>query len=213
MAQWPRHPNADRHEAARTRKRPLPPRRVLPSLSTSMEIMMSDSKTLVVIGGSSGIGLRTAQVAAAGRPGHHRRPRPPAPGRGPEDPAAECHRQAGRRLSSTSLAAFFEDLPVVDMLFTPGTNYTVTPSPRRPRNRRAARSRQVLAAVPGRARGPAQTGAGCLGPADVRRGQRASRQGRRRHAAANAAIEGWPGAGHRAGAATRQRDRARHHRQ
>ena len=26
---------------------------------------MSDSKTLVVIGGSSGIGLRTAQVAAA----------------------------------------------------------------------------------------------------------------------------------------------------
>ena len=67
------------------------------SLSTSMEIMMSDSKTLVVIGGSSGIGLRTAQVAAA-RPGHHRRPRPPAPGRGPEDPAAECHRQAGRRL-------------------------------------------------------------------------------------------------------------------
>ena len=27
--------------------------------------MMSDSKTLVVIGGSSGIGLRTAQVAAA----------------------------------------------------------------------------------------------------------------------------------------------------
>ena len=28
--------------------------------------MMSDSKTLVVIGGSSGIGLRTAQVAAQG---------------------------------------------------------------------------------------------------------------------------------------------------
>ena len=41
----------------------------------------------------------------------------------------------------------------------------------------------------------------------------ASRQGRRRYAAANAAIEDWPGAGHRAGAAPRQRDRARHHRQ
>ena len=52
--------------------------------------------------------------------------------------------------SSTSLAAFFEDLPVVDMLFTPGTNYTVTPSPRRPRNRRAARSR----ASSGRSTGP-----------------------------------------------------------
>ena len=41
----------------------------LSSLSTSMEIMMSDSKTLVVIGGSSGIGLRTAQWPPRRAPG------------------------------------------------------------------------------------------------------------------------------------------------
>ena len=153
MAQWPRHPNADRHEAARTRKR-LAASPLLPSLSTSMEIMMSDSKTLVVIGGSSASACaprkwpaaQGAQVIIGGR---DRQRLDEAPKTLPQNAIA---RQVDA-FSSTSLAAFFEDLPVVDMLFTPGTNYTVTPSPRRPRNRRAARSRASSGRSTGRARG------------------------------------------------------------
>ena len=169
---------------------------------------MSDSKTLVVIGGSSGIGLRTAQVAAAQGArviigGRDRRRLDEALKTLPQNAIA---RQVDA-FSSTSLTAFFDDLPVVDMLFTPGTNYTVTPSPRRRRNRRAARSRASSGRILGRARGPAQTGAGRLGAADVGRGQRASRQGGAA-AAANAAIEGlargWPPSWRRA-ASTRSR--------
>ena len=99
MAQWPRHPNADRHEAARTRKRPLPPRRVSPiafNFHGNHDVGQQDTRRH-----RRQLGHRPAHRASgrrAGRPGHHRRPRPPAPGRGPEDPAAECHRQAGRRL-------------------------------------------------------------------------------------------------------------------
>ena len=112
---------------------------------------MSDSKTLVVIGGSSGIGLRTAQVATAQGArviigGRDRRRLDEALKTLPQNAIA---RQVDA-FSSTSLTAFFDDLPVVDMLFTPGTNYTVTPSPRRRRNRRAARSR----ASSGRNTGP-----------------------------------------------------------
>ena len=89
---------------------------------------MSDSKTLVVIGGSSGIGLRTAQVAAAQGArviigGRDRRRLDEALKTLPQNAIA---RQVDA-FSSTSLTAFFDDLPVVDMLFTPGANYTVTP--------------------------------------------------------------------------------------
>ena len=95
--------------------------------------------------------------------------------------------------SSTSLAAFFEDLPVVDMLFTPGTNYTVTPSPRRPRNRRAARSR----ASSGRSTGPCAALPRLAPDASVLLMSGAASASVRggAAAAANAAIEaarGWP---------------------
>ena len=75
-----------------------------------------------------GIGLRTAQVAAAQGAqviigGRDRQRLDEALKTLPQNAIA---RQVDA-FSSTSLAAFFEDLPVVDMLFTPGTNYTVTP--------------------------------------------------------------------------------------
>ena len=157
---------------------------------------MSDSKTLVVIGGSSGIGLRTAQVATAQGAqvigGRDRQRLDEALKTLPQNAIA---RQVDA-FSSTSLAAFFEDLPVVDMLFTPGTNYTVTPSPRRPRNRRAARSR----ASSGRSTGPCTALPRLAPDASVllMSGAASARpvKGGAAYAAANAAIEGlargWP---------------------
>ena len=137
---------------------------------------MSDSKTLVVIGGSSGIGLRTAQVAAAQGAqviigGRDRQRLDEALKTLPQNAIA---RQVDA-FSSTSLAAFL-NLPVVDMLFTPGTNYTVTPSPRRPEEQ--ARSPfegkfwpqyRAVHGLPNWRRMPRS--------ADVRRGQRASVKG------------------------------------
>ncbi|ALM86744.1 short-chain dehydrogenase [Bordetella sp. N] len=87
---------------------------------------MAKEKTLVVIGGSSGIGLRTAQLAAArgiavvigGRDANRLDAALrtlPASARGTTVDAT----------SSRSLQAFFQDLSQVDMLFTPGTSYAV----------------------------------------------------------------------------------------
>ena len=210
MAQWPRHPNADRHEAARTTQAALPPRRVSLiafNFHGNHDVGQQDTRRH-----RRQLGHRPAH-RASGRarraPGHHRRPRPPAPGRGPEDPAAECHRQAGRRVLQH----------VADGLL------------RRPaRGRHAVHARHQLhrhpfaQATEEQARSPfegkfwpqywavhaapAQTGAGRLGAADVGRGQRASRQGRRRlrrrQRRHRGLARGWPPSWRRA-ASTRSR--------
>ena len=176
---------------------------------------MSDSKTLVVIGGSSGIGLRTAQVAAAQGArviigGRDRRRLNEALKTLPQNAIA---RQVDA-FSSTSLTAFFDDLPVVDMLFTPGTNYTVTPFAQATEEQ--ARSPfegkfwpqywAVHAALPKLAQDASvllMSGAASARP--VRAAPPTPPP--------TPPSRDWPGAGHRAGAAPRQRDRARHHRQ
>ena len=168
---------------------------------------MSDSKTLVVIGGSSGIGLRTAQVAAAQGArviigGRDRRRLDEALKTLPQNAIA---RQVDA-FSSTSLTA----------LRRPARGRHVVHARHQLHRHPFAQATEEQARSPFEGKfwpqywavhaAPAQTGAGrrC---ADVGRGQRASRQGRRR-AAANAAIEGlargWPPSWRRA-ASTRSR--------
>src|SRR5262249_19832416 len=91
-------------------------------------VLPTPRATLVVIGGTSGIGLRTAQLAAAEGvevivAGRDRR----------RLDAALATLPAGARgkvvdtASRDSLRTFFDDIARVDMLFTPGTSYTVSP--------------------------------------------------------------------------------------
>lgn len=84
--------------------------------------------TLVVIGGTSGIGLRTAQLAAADGVrvivgGRDRQRLDAALATLP----ASASGRAVDATSRASLRAFFAAIPSVDMLFTPGTCYTVSP--------------------------------------------------------------------------------------
>ena len=158
---------------------------------------MSDSKTLVVIGGSSGIGLRTAQVAAAQGAqviigGRDRQRLDEALKTLPQNAIA---RQVDA-FSSTSLAAFLKTCPWSTCCSRPAPT---TPSPLRPGDRGTGAQPvrgQVLAAVPGRhaalprlapdASVLLMSGAASARPV----------KGGAAYAAANAAIEGlargWP---------------------
>lgn len=87
---------------------------------------MSRDKTLVVIGGSSGIGLRTAQLAA------ERGINVVVGGRSQDRLDSALARLGGvargytvDSASRESLAAFFGHIDSIDMLFTPGASYRV----------------------------------------------------------------------------------------